>query len=405
MLRQLRNRLKKTRGEIRSALTREICPYCFEKFRLKETPFRCASPPNRCAPVSDTVLQEQWRDRRPVGRVIASDGHFATLRFCPECNQRSYKRLCPNCHQELPHTFGECRNYIFAVIGAKEAGKSHYLPSLIEQLKNHVGPRMDMLLQPANDFTINRYRTEFYDPLFNKRHILGTTQSALLNTDIQLPMTFSLSFSGRNLLGVDKIKRAITLAFFDTAGEDLKSEDTIAAANKYIYRSDGIILLLDPLQLSRVRDQLPSQTALPQQDTETSDIVARVARLIQRGRGLGPESKIKIPVAIALSKLDAVAPLLDDQMQINAVTRPGLGFDQSDFEAVNAEVQSLIAKWDSEHLLQQVKTQFTSYGFFALSALGAPPNDKGKIKQIVPQRVENPFLWLLRRHRLIKTTA
>nr|VFK28913.1 MAG: hypothetical protein BECKMB1821G_GA0114241_10432 [Candidatus Kentron sp. MB]VFK33397.1 MAG: hypothetical protein BECKMB1821I_GA0114274_10452 [Candidatus Kentron sp. MB]VFK76145.1 MAG: hypothetical protein BECKMB1821H_GA0114242_10442 [Candidatus Kentron sp. MB] len=404
MFEKLKNRVKKVRGETRSLFTEEICPYCFDPFRLKDTPFRCASPPARCTLVPDAILERKWEDRRPVGKVLSSDGRFTTFRTCPDCGQRSYKRLCPLCHQELPHIFGEYRNYIFAVIGAKRAGKSHYLPALIEQIKHHVGPRMEMLLQPMNDFTINRYRTDFYNPLFNQHQTLEETFSALAGrpgaATIQLPMTFSLTFTGRNLIGKDSIKRAITLAFFDTAGEDLKSEDTMATVNKYIYRSHGIILLLDPLQLNRVRDQLGAKVSLPLQDTETSDIVSRVAKLIRQGRELGTGDKIPIPLAIALSKIDAVTSLLDTQAQINSSTKPGSGFDQADFEAIDAEVQSFVVRWDSEHLLQQVRAQFRTYGFFALSALGAPP-DGTKVTRIVSLRVEAPFLWLLHHHKLI----
>lgn len=393
-------------GQARSTFANEVCPFCFDTFKLKETPFRCASPPGRCKVLPDPVLKRAWGNGLPIGQVLASDGWFAQSRACPDCGQRSHKRLCPHCHQDLPHTFGEYRNFIFSVVGAKWAGKSHYLTVLIEQLKNHVGPRLDMLLQPVNDQTINRYRTQFHTPLFSGHRTLDATQSAFLAQEVQFPMVFTMMFSGKSLMGRDKIRNAVTISFFDTAGEDLKAEDNMSAVNKYIYRSDGIILLLDPLQLDYVRDTLGTSTPLPPRESETADIIARMTKLIRIGRSLGSTSPIPIPLAVTFSKLDAVVPLIDPQMQINSTSRLGTTFDRSDFEAVNAEVQSLIAQWESQYLLQQVTTQFKTYGFFGMSALGCQPDPKTRaVARITPQRVEDPFLWLLHHHKLIKAAA
>ncbi|GAA4256828.1 GTPase domain-containing protein [Azospirillum formosense] len=388
------------KGELRSTFVDEICPFCFETFRLKETPFRCISPPSSCAPVPDPALQRIWRDTRPVGRVIPPAHRFAQRGNCPTCGTASQKRLCPHCHQELPHTFGQYRNYIFAVIGAKGAGKSHYITSLLEHLKQHVGPRLNILIQPINDYTISRYNDDFRKPLYDEHRTLDVTQSAVSNTKNRIPLVFSAAFTGRSLLGRDVIKKALTLAFFDTAGEDLKAEDTMSTVNRYIYRSDGIILLLDPLQLNYVRDRLPGP--MPPADTETSDIVSRTTKLIRLGLGLRQDRKIAIPLAVVLSKMDAVAPLLDPHSQFGASARPRAGFDVKDCEAMNGEIQSLIAEWSSEHLLHQVRTEFSAHHFFGISALGSPPSTAGTVVNVVPRRVEDPFLWLLHRHGLVK---
>ena len=39
------------------------------------------------------------------------------------------------------------------------------------------------------------------------------------------------------------------LSFFDTAGEDLITADSLARNARYLASADGIILLLDPLQM------------------------------------------------------------------------------------------------------------------------------------------------------------
>jgi len=393
------------RNIIRS-FQKEICPYCFEYFQLKDTPFRCTSPPSRCAPVPDTIYQSAWADSRPIGKVLTSTGtfkdRFNQSRRCASCGQLSHKRLCPHCHSELPHTTGQFKNYIFAVIGAKQAGKSHYIAVLINQIKKQLGPNMGMLLEPMNDETIKRYRNVFYNPVYNDRKVIKGTDSALADRSVQQPMVYSITFSGKGWLGHDRIKNAFILVFFDTAGEDLNDDDAMSTVNKYIYRSNGVVLLIDPLQMLSVRDKVPNETALPEINTETSDILNRTTRLIEKGRHLKPTDKIKTPLAIAFSKFDAVLPLIDPQFQLHASANHEKGFDMDDFDAINGEMMSLLEQWNGQDIIQLTQTRYAQYGFFGLSALGCNPHDTKKIPSVMPRRVEDPFLWLLAQNKIIK---
>jgi hypothetical protein len=302
---------------------------------------------------------------------------------------------------DLPHTTGKYRNLIFAVIGAKEAGKSHYLAVLIEQIRKHIGPSLGLLLEPLDDHTIRRYRQEFYEPIYRHGRVIDVTQSALADRRVQLPLVYTLTFTGKDLFGRNTIKGVVTLVFFDTAGEDLNSRDTMGTVNKYIYRADGVILLLDPLQLPNVRDRLNGSIALPQINTETSTILERTTELIRTGRSMKLEERIPTPLAVAFSKFDAVEPLLDSQMQLNADSNHRAGYDLADFNAVSSEMQSLLQDWDGGIIPQQAETHYRKSGFFGLTALGCNPHGDQKIPRVLPRRVEDPFLWLLHCHGLI----
>ena len=386
---------------LKASFRKEICPYCFEPYRLKETPFRCSSPAARCAPERDEVRARVWDEAAPMGRVLPAEGGFRREHRCPACSQTSRKRLCPLCHMELPHTTGKFRNLIFAVIGAKEAGKSHYLAVLIEQIRKHAGPDLGMLLEPLNDHTIRRYREDFYEPVFRRGTVIRGTVSALADRRVQIPLVYTLTFTGKDLFGRHVIKGLVTLVFFDTAGEDLNDESTMNTVNKYIYRSDGIILLLDPLQLDRVRDHLNGSVPLPSRNADTADIVTRVTKLIRDGRGLPLNAKIPTPFAVAFSKFDAVEPLIDPQFQLRSDPDHRSGFDLADFHAVNAEMQSLLSDWDNVILREQVEGYYQKFGFFGLTSLGCNPHGDQKIPRVLPRRVEDPFLWLLHHHGLL----
>lgn len=388
---------------LKARLQREVCPYCFEPYRLKDTPFRCSSPAARCAPERDDVRAKAWEDNAPIGKVLPGDRKFRVESRCPVCSQLSRKRLCPACHMELPHTTGKFRHLIFAVIGAKEAGKSHYLAVLIEQIRKSVGPATGMLLEPLDDSTIRRYRNDFYDPIYRRGTVIRGTVSALADRRVQMPLVYTLTFTGKDLFGRCTIKGLVTLVFFDTAGEDLDDQDTMSTVNKYIYRSDGILLLLDPLQLDRVRDRLDGSVPLPNRNTESADIITRTTRLIEQGRNLPSDAMIPTPMAVAFSKFDAVEPLIDPQMQLNAASNHQGGYDLADFNAVNAEMQALLAEWDGSVIQQQVARRYQRFGFFGLTALGCNPHGDQKVPRVLPRRVEDPFLWLLYCHGLIST--
>ncbi len=388
--------------KIISQFRKEICPYCFEYFGIRETPFRCTSPPKRCTPEKDDIWEKVWEDSRPTGRVLPPQGWLRNTAICENCGHKSHKRLCPHCHMELPHTTGQFKNYIFAIIGAKEAGKSHYLAVLINQVRKQFGRSLDMLLEPMNDHTIKRYRRDFYDPIYTERKIIEATQSAVVNRDVQQPLVYSMTFSGKGLFGGKKLKKAVILVFFDTAGEDLNDEDVMSTVNKYIYRSNGIILLIDPLQLLSVRDQLNDNTPLPHINTETADILNRTTRLIETGLQLKPTDILKTPLAVSFSKFDALSSLIDSQFQLNASANHEGGFDFEDFEAVSSEMMSLLDKWNGQDIIQLAQTRYRQNGFFGLSALGCNPHDSKKISMLMPRRVEDPFLWLLFQNGIIK---
>lgn len=380
---------------------REICPYCFEPFRLRQSPFRCSSPDAVCAPEVDPVRREVWGDDTPLGRVLEPAGAFGRDQRCPECNRASRQRICPACHMDLPHTMGQFESLIFAVIGAKESGKSHYIAVLIDQLRKHHGPRMGMLLEELDDETIERYRKDFHRPLFEERQALRGTVSALAERRVSLPLVYSLTFWEHGLFGGQRIRRVVNLVFFDTAGEDLDDEDVMGTVNKYIYRSHGLILLLDPLQLAKVRRMLETGLRLPEVNTETRDILNRVTRLVRRGRDLSSRRQIDTPLAIAFSKFDAVEPVAHQEMQVFHQADHAGGFDRQDFDAVHAEMTGLLAEWDSDEIFNQATTNYRHHGLFGLSALGMSPGESQQVPHVLPRRVADPFLWLLYRHGLL----
>ena len=398
-----------------------ICPFCFSHSDLYQVEFRCTNnDPKKCPPEPDRILSDfrGFSSPKIMSRVVTVKPPTTNIdklkslmmpreATCDECHEITRQRICPKCHCDLPYTIGDYKDLIFAVIGAKEAGKSHYIAVLIDVIKKQIGANFGTNLHPLNDETINRYREDFYNPVFRRKEIIAATRSAIADFSVRIPLIYTLSFMGdqspimKMFSKKKKISDIATIVFFDTAGEDMDQEDTMSTVNKYIFNSSGIILLIDPLQLPDVRSRL-SGVPLPSENTEAKDILDRIVNLIKKARSLRANELIDIPISLVFTKIDAVDSLIDDGSSLKHTGQYDGVFDKDDFDAVNSEMESLIKDWAGSDLIDSVEHNFSNYAFFGLTALGCNPHATRKIDRFRPHRVEDPFLWLLWKHKLIK---
>ncbi len=362
------------------------CPFCFERVRLTELVFRCENSQCR-SPKPDTVLARVWNEES-FARTFAVDKarFFAS---CPTCMQKSHVRICPHCHKALPDTFGLQDDFIIAVIGARNVGKSHFLAVLIEHIRQQVGLRFNMSIEFVDEDTHQRYMEHFYTPIFRDQRTIEATPSARTAPLVRTPLLYRLSRRDH----ANTLEELGTLAFFDTAGEDLDNLDTIQRLNKYILNADGIILLLDPLQVDAVREKLPN-IPLPPKESNPLDIMQRLTNLFLRQCGTENNKKITTPVAVCYSKFDTLYPLMDPSSQLLHKAAHNGHFDIRDCEAIQGEVEAMLFNWGHAGLLNLLKVRYQSSAFFCISSLGSAP-DGTRISTVKPIRVEDPFLWLL----------
>lgn len=363
-----------------------ICPRCFEKQDISEVEYICTNTNrnNRCSRQQEGLPFRPADIKHPV---------------CDVCGQRLTVRVCPKCGFELPMNIESTDTYPIAIIGAKECGKSNYVAVLINELKNEVGRAFNCSLMACGDKTINRYRSDFYNPLYRQKTCVRGSDAG----DVD-PLVYSLLFQKKGGLFKKAVNNSISLTFYDTAGENLDSQDSMMTFNKYLAHASGIILLLDPLQLPLVREQLGDTIRLPEENTDVTEVLNRTIDVVRQQRGLNSiNKKIEIPIAIAFTKIDAVQPLIDPSSCLNNDSvhiKEGV-FDRNDFNDENEEMQSLVDAWMGQELYQLVSMNFERFGFFGLSALGSNPDLNNMISKFRPFRVPDPFLWLLAERKII----
>lgn len=357
-----------------------VCPYCFDQF-----------PVGRMLFDSVTGGEEQPAQYSLMDRLMNRPPR-------PPKNKKGkqlVRKLCPNNKHDLPFTAGLQESIVIGVIGAKFSGKSHYIAALIERLSGQVGQDFQAGLVPVTDQTAERYQSEFYEPLFGQGFELPVTSGS------PPPLIYDLTFSGPR--HGDKTgqsaNRSVTLALYDTAGENLNDPETVRRMVKYLRVASGVIFLVDPLQSPQVRSDVPRTVSLPgiEKNAEPYAIISRVLTELENGKILTSSGPLSTPVAVALTKCDVLrdAGVIEPYRLWNSDARHVGYFDTRVHDDMNGMMEEYVRRWALQ-ALNTVKARFYRHAFFGVSATGCASDPKTRrYRYISPWRVEDPLLWLL----------
>jgi hypothetical protein len=381
------------------------CPYCYQRFIEREIQFRCSgrTPPagQPCRTKLDKVLSQVMGDGEPKYPVFGKDGRKPQAE-CPQCGVSTSYRICPRCHMQLPVHFGKVDARMIALIGAKESGKTIYMTVLLHEMMNRLSRRFSASVLGADDETRTRYHADYEKSLYEQRSLPETTRTAKAGPG-RRPLVFSFAID-RTRLGRTGVRRSV-LSFFDTAGEDLQSEQSVELNTRYLSSADGIILLLDPLQMRGARPLVNDDAELPPEATHNDlpeHVLGRVIDLLERSLKMSGRGKIGKPIAVAFSKMDTLTGALPEDSPLLEDPGEEPWFDEIDSLAVHRHIQELLQKWQGGNLDRTLGVHFGRYRFFGLSALGNSPvteSDSGPRRVshhgVQPVRVADPFLWLM----------
>ena len=377
------------------------CPFCFEQFTSQELRFRCDNYTCRDPVPNPVYANARGYAPIPMGRVLVPNKQQFKQPDgvrCDSCNVVSHTRICPHCHQELSQDIGQVDQRIIAIIGGRATGKTNYIASLITRLQTEVARNFHTGVRLMGEETNLRWERDFYTPLFGRKEVLKPTQGAAIDATVKAPLMFRFIFNDGSR------KRAINISFFDSAGEDMTSLATMSAQYRYICHADGIIFLLDPLQISTVRQQVMNSANVPQQDYKASPeaIIGNLRDLFERQQRLHPTQKVKVPIAFTLSKVDALRPILDPGSALQRASSHQGALDLYEVQSVNTEISHYLSEWINPAFMIGVENGFATYNFFGVSSLGDQPDANGHLTTVSPMRVEEPLLWLLYKLGLIK---
>jgi len=366
-------------------VTKTKCPYCWTSYRRNELHMRCGE---QCDHKGEPFAERQLKSGR-----------------CPHGKLPQSRRACPNpaCGRELLREYVDGAGRNIAVIGSSDSGKSTWVGVLVHEFqRGQVNERFPgMSLDLLGEESRVRYQRDFDKPLFEDGRPLTQTASARISSPE--PLMFSLRFRRDGVFRSARIAPVVTV-FYDTAGEDVARATAMDQLISYLEAAEGIILLLDPLQMPKIRD-LVGVNGTKSRYTDQLHVLNRLGELL-RERTAGPvDRRLRTPLAVALTKLDLLPESLAPESPLRQPSKHIGAYDEADGLDVHEEVRAWLHQWYDPAFDRSTANTFETYRYFGLSALGAPPVDGNHLapEGVHPYRLEDPMLWLLARFGAIRT--
>jgi hypothetical protein len=379
------------------------CPYCYDEFKPAEIEFRCSGRPGRsrrpCASELDAVLADRTGRRESLPHVFSADG-LASSAVCEISGASTTMRVCPACHSWLPVHFGQIPSRMIALVGAKETGKTVFMTVLVHELMHSLGRQLGASISGADDFTRRSFASEYEYPLYTRSRLPAPNPP--VGQRNLAPLVFRLTTGAcRRVHPADRRLKQTLLSFLDPAGEDLRSRASVEHNARYLAAADGIMLLLDPLQMPDARKRAVPGARLPTQSgpAETPALVLENITDLIMSRGKAPGEPIAKPLAIVFSKIDALQHDFKETSPLRQPDPRKSYASERDSLRVHAEVRRLLDRWDGAKIDQLAQQHYLSYRYFGVSALGGSPASGDRVSErgISPYRVGSPFVWLLGR--------
>ena len=374
---------------------RLACPYCRATFAERDISFRCSGRTGpdgrRCEAEPDDALGRWLNDARRLPPVFTADGRQPSA-TCPDCGESTREHVCPHCRRRLPYGFAQADHWPVAIVGPAQSGKTVFLTVLLHELSHQLGAAAGVAVRGLDEETLRAFHADYDHPLFDQ-HTLPKPSDPLAVTPPRSPLVFELAQAGPGWR-----RRRVIASFLDLNDLDLADPVDRDRVEQQLTSARVIILVLDPLQLPGARgyvrpEAIGSERAGPAGDRPVALLTRVIGPLGEPGRRDGV---IRKPVAVVMTKLDAVEEALPagSPLTVRPALRPR--FDVRDGDAVDTQVRHLIDKWDGPQFNLNLRARFTRYRYFGVSALGGPPRDPATVRVVVPHRMHDVALWLLR---------
>ena len=341
----------------RGILSRKFtCPYCIREYNASEILHECPD----CGNTSVPTAFERTRVKCKT----------------PGCHGLAARLKCPKCGREIPKTALETTNLPFSIIGVSESGKSNYITVMLEELKKR-GHDFNLVLGHQTEYT-RTHQEENYQTIYHKHQPVEAT-----STKEPPPQIWYVKNLGKQY---GRIVPTYSFTIFDGAGEDHETRmDISQAVVRYIRASKAIILTLDPLILSGVRERgIVDETKMKNslvgslgREKSAVDIVNNLAAYIKSARGIRVEQLLDVPVAVVLTKFDLI--LSGNTIpQDKLIHRPSLSrvsgtLYMSELQQIDQEIRYWLHTIGEAAFIRTLEAHFQEISFFGVSSYGKPP--------------------------------
>jgi uncharacterized protein YbaR (Trm112 family) len=390
------------------------CPYCYQRINQSRLAYICLGKgvpggAARCTKSADERRVEMTGIRVPAFPcfTVESRGPLPAPRQapCPHCAGVTGVRACPSCHTPLSATFAESRSPMVGMVGGKGAGKTIYTAVLHHELRTAVRRRFKADIRLTGDQqggvgSPRQWLELNEEQLFVDGKLFETTASA--RDGIRAPVVIEWR-QPRTKLRRQTLDTTV-LSFYDAAGEDLTTQESVHA-QAYLGVAEGLILLLDPWQLPGARERIDVPDDVLKEAAPPYEVLVMITDMLRSTHRVKTRRKVTVPLAVVFAKIDAFFPLLGPHHPL--LVRPpaispgdpaAAGYDDAAGQATHENVKALLHEYRADDIDSHLELNYTNFRYFAVSALGAAPDYNTSAVNpggVQPFRVEEPLLWLL----------
>lgn len=371
------------------------CPYCYNAIDLSKVAFRCTGQTQAgrtpCAPRPDTARQQFLSDGAPAMPIISTGGAQVLGKggaVCPDCGARSAVRCCPHCHSLLPHSLDH-NSPLYGLVGVRASGKTVMLSALHSELTKTTARRFSAAIDNPGGGTGLAKQLRDHDTEMSKQggHLPQQTQVGQKSS----PAVYEWRYDVKGRV------RSTIFSFYDNAGEDFASEDR-ALSIHYLGQVAGVILLLDPFSFEGNVERANERGIALSQSDSPATVLGSLTSILQMSHAVKKNKKIKVPVAVVVSKIDAFFAEFPENHPLRQPSSELGVFDEAQSRSLHDHMSAMIAEWGGDGLLRSLEQNYETYRVFGASALGAEPDYRAGVVNArgrLPHRVAEPFLWLL----------
>ena len=344
------------------------------------------------------TAHQKYLKQQSTGDYFIYDEQGMVTQIELSSGEKCNRRVCRHCHNPLPDNYGKNTVKFATIIGITGAGKTVYLSQLLRRMRTYavkVG-----LSAIVNNTGVRTFLEN--NVIAANEPLPGSTPS----TRFQQPLFYEMVRDAKEHGRVTE-----TFVLYDVAGEVFKESSLVNKFAPFVEHADGVIVLIDPMQFEVVSGVMNKGAQLD----EPTTVLNAIHNIVSHGNA---NEKCQIPFAVCISKADTQVVqrvlsedlrrmLLDDVHGIKDNSGFNLTmFNAAEYNPILNELYDFIQN-NELVLAQQMQTNYSSYAYFAFTALGCdvgegtrPNGDKYQfpIGPVLPKRVEEPLLWLF--HKL-----
>lgn len=348
------------------------CPDCHEQMNIPVYVCpKCATEHTRLWPSVYGIFQH----------VCTSCGtELPTLDFM---GRKDLIQKCAICKHPMNKEIGRLINVHIPVIGGPNSGKSNYIFMATNQfIEKYARPRGIEVMFPD----------EKHGQAYDSNLKLLSSGNPLLKTPDIVPQAYNLSIKSPQ----DRIGRIVYL--YDAAGEAYVNEINTAQQQPYFHFIHGLIFIIDPFSIDYFYREHENEiekikNSIRPSSLKVMDAYERMITVIESSFGVKRGEKFKHPVAVVISKTDALD--LEERVGRNgAKALMAKDSSKKEIDAIHSLVEQFLIENQLGNFVRDIQLQFENVRFFSCSALGRLPDEKNH-SSYEPVGVLDPFLWLL----------